>query len=85
MAVCPDIVFSLTNQLLTAFDGTVFVFDQLAQTLETYTNDPNKIGVYPLRLAAQYDGAAYSEAGFLDFQIEVIDPCLNDAVLTPAI
>ena len=40
------------------------------------------IGLYPLQLAAQYDGADYSEAGFLNFEIDVIDPCLNDAIIT---
>lgn len=31
---------------------------------------------------AQYDGPGYTTAGQLDFEIDVIDPCLNDATLT---
>ena len=31
---------------------------------------------------AQYAGPGYTTAGQLDFEIDVIDPCLNDAILT---
>lgn len=84
MATCPDIIFSLTNADLSAIDSTVFTFDPIAQTLVTFSNDPTKIGSYPMRLAAQYNGPpTYSEAGSHLFTVDVIDPCLNHAVLTP--
>ena len=52
MAVCPDIVFSVTNQDSTPIDPSVFTFDAAAQTMATVTTDLTKVALYPMTLAA---------------------------------
>ena len=47
-AICPDIIFSVTNQDTTAIDPTVFVFSPMTQTLSTESADKTKIGIYPM-------------------------------------
>ena len=64
-------------------DPDVFQFNQDSQTIQTYTYDRDKIGVYELTLSMAYD--IYDPVFHTyDFEIEIIDPCLNHAILIPA-
>ena len=82
LATCPDIVFSLFKRDLSAFDATVFTFNAVAQSLTTFSSSQAKIGLYQLTLQARYSGATYTVAGKLDFDVKLIDPCLNSATIT---
>ena len=81
---CPyDLEFTLTKQDGSAFDVLVFTFDSGAQTITTFTNDPLKIGIYPLSMTVNYAGHPIVMTNFLAFSVEVIDPCLESTTLTP--
>ena len=82
LATCPDIVFSLFKRDLSALDATVFTFNAAAQSLTTFSSSQAKIGLYQLTLLAKYSGATYSVAGKLDFDVKLIDPCLNSVTIT---
>ena len=82
-AVCPDIVFSFEKRGGGKFDASIFDYDETLQTLSTYTVSRQKIGVHLLTMYAQYVGDNYSVAGTYDFEVHLIDPCLDHATLTP--
>ena len=81
LAACPDIVFTLVKRDLSAFDATVFTFNTANQSLTTFSTSQAKIGLYQLTLQAKYSGNTYSVAGKLDFDVKLIDPCLNSATI----
>jgi len=51
--------------------------------MTTQTSDKNAVKLYEFTLFVKYSGTPYTTAGTFDFAIDVIDPCLNDATLTP--
>ena len=72
---CPyDLEFTLTKQDGSAFDGSVFTFDNEDKTITTYTNDTLKIGIYPLSITVNYAGHPIVMTNKLDFTVEVINP-----------
>ena len=64
-------------------DPDVFEFNQDSQTIKTYTYNRDKIGIHEFTLTMAYDIFDPVFHTF-DFEIEIIDPCLNHAILTPA-
>ena len=80
---CPDIVFEVVNRDGTIIDASVFTYADLTQSLTTFTDDSLKVGVYPLTLQARYFGGQYPVAGTHDFTVEVLDPCIDQAIVTP--
>jgi len=75
-------LFSLVNRDLSPYDTSVFNFNAVTQSLTTFSSDKAKIGLYQLTLQAQYSGTTYSVAGKLDFDVNLIDPCLDSATIT---
>jgi len=49
--------------------------------LTTFSSSQTKIGLYQLTLQARYSGTSYSVAGKLDFDVKLIDPCLDSATI----
>lgn len=84
-ATCPwTKEFQVYKRDGSALDTSVFNFNPATLELATFTNDPAKIGVHLLTLKVQYleHGTIATSTNIYDFQIEVIDPCINNAVLT---
>lgn len=83
-ATCPyGFTFDLKNQDGSNILGTVFSWSELLQEVGTETYDKSKIGVYPMRLKIKYDGHDYMPDNYFDFEIEIIDPCIDSATLIP--
>ena len=84
-ATCPyDISFDLTNRDGSPILGSVFTWTGGGtQTIGTFTNDKTKIGVYPMRLHIKYFQHDQLTTNYYDFDIEIVDPCLNNAILIP--
>ena len=86
LAICPDIAITVVKDDLTPIDGAVFSHDPQAETLTTFSEDPLKVGSYPMQIVAQYNGVpGYYNSFSFPFTVNVIDVCLNNAVIMPSV
>ena len=83
-AVCPtNFEFKVTTR-----DGNVINppvrFDVDSQELKVFSTDRSHLALSPilLTLHTKYEGAQYNFAGTLDFEIVIVDPCVDTAVIT---
>lgn len=85
---CGDIEFTVTNLDGTPIDPNAFTYNPVTQKFSVQTNDYQYYldgPTYPFRVQAKYVGAIYQPAGFFDFDVLFLDPCLNPVSLTSTI
>ena len=73
--MCPELVYTLTNQDGSVIDSAIFTYSPESGRLDTYSTDKLKADVYPLRIIAKFTDSFYTNSGYQDFTITVIDPC----------
>ena len=82
VADCPtNYIFEVTNRDGSALDLSILSFDDASQTISAESSDHAYIAQSPILLTmnVKYDDAVYSFAGSLDFELVIIDPCINTA------
>lgn len=72
---CPALQFSLAYADGNALDASIFTFSSAEQKLTTSSSDRGAAGTYTLRLTAAFTGSHYTNPGFVDFTMTLVDPC----------
>lgn len=84
LADCPtNYIFEVTNRDGTPLDANILFFDDVTQIISAESSDHAYIAQSPILLTmnVRYDDPKYTFAGSLDFELVIIDPCLNTAVV----
>ena len=65
--------------------GFIVSFDPATNEISAVSSDRNDLALSPIELTlkAKYEGAEFAYNGALDFEVIVIDPCLDIVVVTP--